>query len=68
VFGHGADVFLKDDGLSWGRKDHLSEPSERGRAAGRATRLAEIVAAHQDVETKHGIVFHRRDIDGGEVT
>ena len=50
----GATVCLEDDGLSRGGAAHVGEPPPMGRAPGRATRRAEIVAEPKGVETTRG--------------
>jgi hypothetical protein len=55
VFRNGADIFLKDDLLRWGRTDDLREPSEMGRVPGGLASVADIVTQHEGFETELGV-------------
>jgi hypothetical protein len=50
----GAPVCLEDDVLRRGGADHVGEPPQMGRAPGRASRRADIVAEHKGVATTLG--------------
>src|SRR4029450_10898119 len=55
VFSNGADIFLKDDLLRWGRTDALREPSEMGRVPGGLAGVADIVTQQEGFETELGV-------------
>jgi hypothetical protein len=55
VFGHGADLCLKDDWLRRGRAPHLREPPERGRVPGGPARVPSVVPEQKGFETALGI-------------
>ena len=56
VFGHSADIFLKDDLLRWGRTDDLREPSEMGGVPGSLAGVADIVSQQEGFETELGVL------------
>ena len=55
VFGHGADIFLKDDLLRRCRANHLREPPEMGRVPGGPARVPYVVPEQKGFETELGI-------------
>ncbi len=56
VFGHGSDIFLKDDVLCWCGADHFRQPPERGRAPSGPAGGADIVSEYERVESQRGVL------------